>query len=233
MYAWIIPKDMNQPYLSPIFARAVHSGDWPENERGWHEFCIALDNSKSNLIEIDTYSRDGVIHVVTIDSDTSGWTPKNAYFGSMDFLNKYDLEKICEEISSQDLEECIKIDKKYGYQEIIKIKAQKDIDDLMSSALSFHDAYIESIEAKNDEIHVVFDPYWNRKIELWFKEKSKYENRLEEPEYHWWDGGSIFMNQGYIYLCDEINAHSLDEGYWGMYFAGKELFYRILPSDNN
>ena len=42
------------------------------------------------------------------------------------FLNKYDPEKICEEISSQDLEECIKIDKKYGYQEIIKIKAQKD-----------------------------------------------------------------------------------------------------------
>lgn len=103
----------------------------------------------------------------------------------------------------------------------------------MSSALSFHDAHIESIEAKNDEIHVVFDPYWNRKIELWFEEKPKYENRLEDPEYYWWDGGSIFMNQGYIYLCDEINAHSLDEGYWGMYFAGKELFYRILPSDNN
>ena len=57
MYAWIIPKDMSHPYLSPIFARAVHSGDWPENEKGWHEFCIVLDNSKSNLIEIDTYSR--------------------------------------------------------------------------------------------------------------------------------------------------------------------------------
>ena len=69
MYAWIIPKDMSKPYLSPIFARAIHSGDWPENEKVWHEFCIALDNSKSNLIEIDTYSRDGVIHVVTIDSD--------------------------------------------------------------------------------------------------------------------------------------------------------------------
>ncbi len=46
-------------------------------------------------------------------------------------------------------------------------------------------------------------------------------------------GGSIFINQGYIYLCDEINEHSLDEGEWGVYFAGKELFYRILPSDDN
>ena len=116
----------------------------------------------------------------------------------MDFLNKYDLEKICEEILSQDLEECIKIDEKYAYQEIRKIKTQKDIDDLMSSASSFHDVHIESIEAKNNEIHVVFDPYWNRKIELWFEEKWKYENRLEDPEYYWWDGGSIFMNQGYI-----------------------------------
>ena len=184
MYAWIIPKDMSKPYLSPIFARAIHSGDWPENEKGWHEFCIALDCSKSNLIEVETYSRDGVMHVVTIDSDSSDWTPKNAYLGSMDFLNKYDPEKICEEISSQDLEECIKIDEKYAYQEIRKIKTQKDIDDLMRSALSFHDAHIESIEAKNDEIHVVFDPYWNRKIELWFEEKPKYENRLEDPEYY-------------------------------------------------
>lgn len=91
---------MSKPHLLPIFARAVHSGDWPENERGWHEFCIALDYSKSNLIEVDTYSKDGVMHVVTIDSDTSNWTHKNAYFGSMDFLNKYDPEKICEEISS-------------------------------------------------------------------------------------------------------------------------------------
>ena len=121
---------------------------------------------------------------MTIDSNTSDWTPKNAYFGSMDFLKKYNPEKICEEISSQDLEECIKIDKKYGYQEIRKIKAQKDIDDLMSSALSFHDAHIESIEAKNDEIHVIFNSYWNRKIELWFEEKPKYENRLEDPEYY-------------------------------------------------
>ena len=80
MYAWIIPKDMSKPYLSPIFARAVHSGDWPENEKGWHEFCIALDYSKFNLIEVDTYSRAGVIHVVTIDSDTSGWTPKKCIF---------------------------------------------------------------------------------------------------------------------------------------------------------
>lgn len=45
MYAWIIPKDMSKPYLSPIFARAIHSGDWPENEKVWHEFCIALDCS--------------------------------------------------------------------------------------------------------------------------------------------------------------------------------------------
>ena len=66
------------------------------------------------------------MRVVTIDSNTYDGTPKNAYFGSMDFLKKYNPEKICEEISSQDLEECIKIDKKYGYQEIIKIKAQKD-----------------------------------------------------------------------------------------------------------
>ena len=27
MCAWIIPKDMSHPYLSPIFARAIHSGD--------------------------------------------------------------------------------------------------------------------------------------------------------------------------------------------------------------
>ncbi len=44
---------------------------------------------------------------------------------------------------------------------------------------------LKVLKLKNDEIHVVFDPYWNIKIELWFKEKPKYENRLEEPEYHW------------------------------------------------
>ena len=39
MYAWIIPKDMSQPYLSPIFARAVHSGDWPKTKRDGMNFA--------------------------------------------------------------------------------------------------------------------------------------------------------------------------------------------------
>ena len=42
MLAWVTIDRQHKSYLSPIFARAIHKGNWDENSIGWHEFCVVL-----------------------------------------------------------------------------------------------------------------------------------------------------------------------------------------------
>ena len=42
MYRWITVGH-NKPYCSAIFARGIHKGNWDEYEKGYHEYCLVLN----------------------------------------------------------------------------------------------------------------------------------------------------------------------------------------------
>lgn len=107
MLAWVTIDRQHKPYLSPIFARAIHKGNWDEN--------------KDQLINVDVYqnlNKNIKVHVVTVESDFKNWLPKDKYYGSIDFLAKYDPEELSKKISSQDLKKYIDYANNSHYQEI-------------------------------------------------------------------------------------------------------------------
>lgn len=42
MYGWITVGH-NKPCCSAIFAREIHKGNWDEYEKGYHEYCLVLN----------------------------------------------------------------------------------------------------------------------------------------------------------------------------------------------
>ena len=55
MLAGVTIDRQHKSYLSPIFARAIHKGDWYKYEQAYHTFCVVLNKSKDKLITVDQY----------------------------------------------------------------------------------------------------------------------------------------------------------------------------------
>lgn len=233
MLAWVTIDSHHNPYLSPVFARAIHKGDWNEYEQAYHTFCVVLSESKDKLINVDQYqniNENIEVHIVVIDTDMENWVPKNQYYGSIDFLAKYDLEKISEQISSQDLKRCIEIGKNFNYQEVREVKDKKDVTDLMEASYNFHDAHINKIDTTKGEIRILFDKSWGSQITLWFKGDSYYQINADDSNDNYWYDSSVFFKDNYVYLCEgeDIEFHKGDGV--STFFRGKKLYYRVTPA---
>ena len=233
MFAWVTIDRQHRPYLSPIFARAIHKGDWDEYERAYHTFCVVLNESKDKLINVDLYQNTDEnieVHVVVIDNDMDNWLPKNQYYGSMDFLAKYDPEELNKQISSEDLKKCIEIANSFNYQEVVEVKSKQGIDNLMEAGFGFHDAHINKINSDKDEISILFDRSWGSQIKLWFKGDTDYQISADESNDNYWYDLSVFFRENYVYLCDEedIDFHKGDGV--STFFRGRKLYYRVTPA---
>lgn len=231
MYAWVTINRDHKPYLSTIFARAIHKGNWGKYEKGYHEFCIVLNEDKTKLISLDTYqliNKNIEVHVATVDADMKYWKPKN-YYGCVDFLAKYDPETLSEEISKDDLQKCIDFDKKYHYEEWYEIKTEKDAEIMLDLTGGFHDAPIEKLDIKDDQMKIVFGKAWGIQMEVVFKGNPVFKLNPDIDEYSWWPDCSLFVDKGKWYLCDLPEVTSISEDKPNMYFGGKNIQYRMLP----
>ena len=208
MLAWVTIDRQHKSYLSPIFARAIHKGNWDEYEQAYHTFCVVLNESKDRLVTVDLYQntdKNSEVHVVVIDTDMSNWVPKNQYYGSMDFLAKYDPEEISAQISFQDLKRCIEIGNNFKYEEVREVKDKKDIADLMEASFNFHDAHINKIDTTKDEISILFDKSWGSQIKLKFKGDIDYQiNADEDNDNYWYDLSVFFKAIMYISVTKKI-----------------------------
>ena len=45
-YAWVTIDRGHKPYLSTIFTRAIHKGNWDKFNEDYHEFCVVLNERK-------------------------------------------------------------------------------------------------------------------------------------------------------------------------------------------
>ncbi|MGK4071867.1 hypothetical protein [Lactobacillus crispatus] len=221
MLAWVTIDRQHKSYLSPIFARAIHKGNWDEN--------------KDQLINVDVYqnlNKNIKVHVVTVESDFKNWLPKDKYYGSIDFLAKYDPEELSKKISSQDLKKYIDYANNSHYQEIHQIKNKNDVVDLMEANFGFHDAHIDKIITKGDKTKILFEKSWGSQIEMTFE---KYVSYRVEPydtlATDWWGDGSLFSKNGFWFLCNGEDVDTINDAKnCGIYFSGKKVSYRVFPA---
>lgn len=68
MYAWVTLDKDRSPYLSTIFARAIHKGNWGK-----------YNENKTKLISVDTYQKGDKnieVQIATVTADMEHWIPK-------------------------------------------------------------------------------------------------------------------------------------------------------------
>lgn len=234
MYAWVTLDKDRPPYLSTIFARAIHKGNWGKYEEGYHEYCVVLNENKNKLISVDTYQKGDKnieVHIATVTADMEHWIPKK-YYGSFDFLKKYDPETLSSTISQVDLQKCIEIDRDYHYQEWHEIRTEKDAEILLDLSGDFHDAFIDELDVNKDQMIIKFGKAWGIQMELIFDGNPTYKLDPDIDYYTWWSDCSLIFDDGYWYLCDLPEVKSIpkkSEDLPSMYFAGRRMRYRILP----
>lgn len=118
--------------------------------------------------------------------------------------------------------------------DIREVLTNADIKELYRVAANFHDSCIAQYEYANDQIHVTLDSSFGFTIDLWFIGDVACSLNLlflvERGDPDWWRA-TVLIQNGYIYLVDNINVNleKLDaELCW---FRGKRLQYRITSKE--
>lgn len=230
MQAWVTIDRNHKPYISTIFARQIHKGNWDKYEIGYHEFCVVLNEEKTKLIRVDTFQNIKTcieVHVADVNDDRDHWLPKDKYYGCVDFLEKYNSETLVEDISSVDLQKCINFDKQHHYQKIHEVKNEKDAHDLLVVSGGFNDALIKEVTVDKDQIKILFGKAWGMQMELLLEGDPSFHLDPDIDEYSWWPDCSIFYEDGYWGICDGEDITSFKEPWNGIWFKAKKYIIRF------
>lgn len=118
----------------------------------------------------------------------------------------------------------------------IEVVSGADVEELCRSAANFHDSCMAQYKYNNDEIYVKLDSSFGFTIDLWFSGDVACSLNLlylvDRGDPDWWRA-TVLIQNGYIYLVDNINVNleKLDaELCW---FRGKRLRYQITPKEES
>ena len=172
--------------------------------------------------------------ILIVDSDRSNWTVDEQGVGCVDFLSRELLDSFLDaEVQPPEiLEKCRQMDSGYAYADIREVKTEKDVEDLMWAAGSFHDARIVQEEAKDDgTLHVRFDGTWGCQVELWFCGDVEYDTSSRNPQESdpYWSDSTVILKDGFVYLVDDcdMTVDKINSSY--CYFKARQMQYRIIP----
>lgn len=232
MYA-IIKEENGQYYTSTVFG-CYNCKD--HRNRCW----IVLNKEKNALVKHFVFkpkSRFLELMLICTDSERNGWNDEKGEFSCVDFLPAAKISSMIDrkKVPTELLEQCIKTDSSYSFNEYPEIRSQKDIDDLYCATGGFHDAYIEKLEDRGDSLYILFEGIWGCKLEVWFENDVSYDtaDRYEEPQTFendpYWYGGTVVIRNDYIYLIDDcdVSVNDIENGY--CYFRARKMKYHIIP----
>jgi hypothetical protein len=120
--------------------------------------------------------------------------------------------------------------------DIREVLTNADIKELYRVAANFHDSCIAQYKCANDQIHVTLDSSYGFTIDLWFSGDVACSLNLlylvNRGDPDWWRA-TVLMQDGYIYLVDNINVDLGKIGEELCWFRGKRLQYRITPNEES
>lgn len=202
-----------------------------------HRYWIILNKDKTSLIKqsvVDPNKNSIMPVVLATDCDLSDWTEEVSHSHCVSFLPFEDLLYMVEEdrVPGELLNKCIELDKNYAFNEYPEIHSEKDIKNLDWSVGGFHDGRIEKLEKNNDSLYLLFSDLWGCKLEVWFEGDVEYDVSSRDPELYdpYWFGGTVIIQNGFIYLIDDDDATVEDISKGWCYFKARKMKYHIIPT---
>jgi hypothetical protein len=133
--------------------------------KGWSSKIIAFDETYTRLVVIDYWSKKG-INIIFTDYSHDDWEINTDNFKSYwDINNIFSIVKK-QKYSKEMLEEAKKIQSRIVCDKFISLSNSNDIEALTSSSLEFHDSYTVKLEAKDDNLKILFNTTWGSYIYL-------------------------------------------------------------------
>lgn len=173
--------------------------------------------------------------VLIIDSDESGWIiNEQDDTGGVEFLPRELADKIISEgvVPDDIMQQCIKFEESYTYEEYREIKTKKDIEDFDWATGNFHDACIEEQKISDGgELYLRFTGIWGCQVEIWFWDDLEYCTDSRNPEYWdpYWSCSTLLLFDGYVYFVDEeLEVNEITDEY--CWFKARHMKYHIIPN---
>lgn len=243
MHAMIRQGD-GRYYISAVFGyyRDIDETETDDYKRYLQEiykpYWIVWDEKKKRLIRWLNMAPNTEylsLQILIVDADQSNWITDEQGVGCVDFLSRDLLDSFLDEEQQPEdiLKKCHEMDTGYEYNDIQKIKTQKDIKNLEWASGGFHDARIAKKKLQDDDtLYLLFDGTWGCKIEVWFSGDLEYDISRRDPENDdpfCWHGSTIILQNGFVYFVDEkdMTVDKIEKGY--CYFRARQMKYRIIP----
>lgn len=236
----IIRKGHGEYYVSAVFG---YFGSLPKDD-SYEEYIrcvrypyyIVWNEEKTALIKKHQRVQNTeyiIPQVLIVDSDQKGWEFDSETRSEwISFLPKKLADELVEKktLPEQIRKQCLAEDEGFTYQEYREAKTQKDVDDLEWVSGCFHDGRIEKTELQKDgSLYVLMKELWGCSVELWFWGDVEYDTSARDNVDPYWLDGSIFFEDGFIYLVDgcEMTANQITSSY--CWFKGRHMEYRVIP----
>lgn len=238
----IVRQGKGKYYTSAVFGyfHDVRSTDSYQRylESVHSPYYIVWNEEKTHLVKVfamEPNTEAQIPQVLIVDDGRDGWVEDlKKGMGCVSFLNRELADRLvaAQEIPPDLLAECRRVENAYAYDPCPEINTEKDIENLEAVFRGFHDASIRSCSMQDDGVlHVCFEGIWGCDLEVWFWGDVSYcmgdrDSSLWLP---YWSDGSVFFQDGFIYLVDDVNVSidRLDEGY--CWFKAKHMRYRVIP----
>ena len=241
MYA-IVRQGNGKYYTSTVFGhfRDIKStADYQRYlESIYSPYYIVWNEEKTHLVKVFAMQPNTkylIPQILIVDADTDNWDlDKETGMGCVRFLTRDIADRLSEshEMPPAILDQCLFLEHAFSYDPCPEVKTEKDIENLDWVSGGFHDARIQSCVMQSDGVlHVHFDGTWGCEIDVWFWGDVSYciESRNPELWDPYWSSSSVFFENGYIYLVDEVDttAEQINDNY--CWFKARHMKYRVIP----
>lgn len=220
-------------YTSTVFAfyRAENIANY--SERYW----VLLNREKTALIKQPALEPDVpylIPKVLIVDADETGWVDLSDRESAMDFLPGKELLSMIDNgtVPEELTRRCIEMDRTRVYEPVRTIEKAEDIRDLMWASGGFHDGGVSELRQEGDRLHLTIDGIWGCRIEMEFEGEVAYNTAGITPEryrHSVWFGGTVAMEDGFVYLIDDTDVAVKDLNPEYGWFRGRKARYKILP----
>lgn len=237
MYAIVLTED-GRCYGSMVFGFFCDIPTCGKPISDWkfrhHLYYLVLDSDKKRLVRqyrLDKRSGKADPTLIITDIDDSDWVYDGEDLGCAKILSPFDGKSPETDIPREVLEQCIAADAAYHYEEYPEVRTQRDIENLLSAAMHFHDGGVDRSALEEDgTLYVSFADTWCCTVELWFSQIASFHIGTEEGNC-WCGGVQILLEGGFIHFM----SNDYGEGTYGgddkeyCHFKAKGMKYHITP----
>ena len=207
-------------------------------EQIYSPYYIVWNEEKTALCIVHAMMPDTkslIPQILIVDTDKQGWVwDESAKMGGVEFLPRKTADHLAEtgELPPDLLEKCRALEGNDVFHPFGEIRTEQDIENLLTVSGGFHDGKISICTMQEDGVlYVLMEDLWGCSLELWFWGDVSYSIESRNPEYwdpYWLEAG-LLMENGLIYLVDEIvkSAEEIDENH--CWFRAQHMKYHIIP----